>query len=175
MQPVRKELELRKLQIDMMGDLDDDMSDQIRAAFSNRGPQGNPRSPRGGAGWQRLLEERFKAIQQIRDQGEKLARVILDSDQTARFGQVRLQYEGTRALARRQFRDQLGVTDEQFKKIRGLLPAQNDRSTLGRPEKNLDESVLALLSEEQQVKLRELRGQVFEFPLQPPSRFRRSR
>ena len=170
MPPVHKELDLRKLQIEMLGDLRSDMSDQFRAAFSSGG-RGRPRGPGGSEGSQRT-RDRDNAVQKIRVRGEKLASVILDADQTKRFHQVRLQYEGTRALSRRPFRDQLGVTDEQFKKIEVLLPAPDDRSTLGRPEKNLDESVLALLSEEQQVKFKELRGETFELPLQLSPRFR---
>jgi len=178
MQPVRKELELRELQIEMLGDLETDMSDmseQILDTFFNNDPREDPRIPRGSERSGRRTQDRRKAIQKINSQGEKLAKVILDSDQTKRFSQVHLQYEGTRALGRQPFRDQLGVTDEQYKEIRGLLPPQDDRSTLGRPEKNLDQSVMALLSKEQQVKLKELRGKPFEFPLRWSPWYRRSR
>jgi len=170
MQPVREELELSELQIEMLGDLQTDLRIHLRAAYFNRGSRAAPRGQGNGG-----RPETTPDIQKIRDQGEKLAGIILDTDQTKRFRQVRLQYEGTRALGRRQFRDQLGVTDKQFEEIWVLLQKQDDRSTLGRPEKNLDESVLALLSEEQQVKFKELRGKAFEFPLRRSSGFGRPR
>ncbi|MAD81232.1 MAG: hypothetical protein CMJ50_10365 [Planctomycetaceae bacterium] len=176
MPPVRKELELRKLQIDMLDDLQADLGQQRRAAFFSGGPlelPGGRRGPEGsGQALQDGLDKMQAEVEKIRVQGEKLVTVILDSGQTNRLSQVRLQYEGTRALDRREFRDQLGVTDEQFKKIQELRRTEDDPSPLRRRQKKLDEPVLALLNQGQQVKFKELQGEAFEFPLPLPADLR---
>ena len=163
MPPVRKELQA-------------DLGQQRRAAFSSSGPLELPRGRRGPEGSEQALQDGLDKmhaeVQKIRLQGEKLVTVILNSGQTKRLSQVRLQYEGTRALDRREFRDQLGVTDEQFKKIQELRQTEDDPSPLRRRQKKLDEPVLALLNQGQQVKFKELQGEAFEFPLPLPADLR---
>ena len=89
MPPVRKELELRKLQIDMLDDLQADLGQQRRAAFFSGGPlelPGGRRGPEGsGQALQDGLDKMQAEVEKIRVQGEKLVTVILDSGQTNRL------------------------------------------------------------------------------------------
>ncbi len=180
MSPVRKELELSRLQIEMLDDLQADLGEQRRAVFSSSDPLRIPGDPAGQGGREdsdQAAKNRFDAMREatekIRAQGEKLVAVILDSNQSKRLQQLRLQDEGTRAFDRQELREQVGVTEAQFEQIKALRRTEDDPSlSRRRRQQKVDEAVLALLDEAQQAKFKELKGKVFEFPLQLPADFR---
>jgi len=174
---VRTELGMQPFQIEVLDDLQADLGEQRRAAFS--GDQGwDDAANRGGAELSdQAARERFDAmrtaVQSVRAQGEKLIAVILNADQNNRLNELRLQNEGTRALDRAELRAQLNVTDEQFEQIRQLRQAENEAGTTrSRRSKQLDARVLALLNPEQQVHFKALQGEAFEFPLVVPADLR---
>ena len=114
-----------------------------------------------------------EAAEKIRTQSEKLVAVILDSDQAKRLSELRLQDEGILAFDRREFRDQLGVTDRQFEKIREIRRVEVDTSlSRHRRQQKMSEAVLALLDQDQQARFKQLQGKAFEFPLQLPADLR---
>lgn len=171
MPAVRKEIGLRPLQIEILADLQADLGEQRRAAFSTGDPLGLPDFPG------RDSRDRFDAmrerIQNLRTQGEKLISVVLDANQNERLHQLRLQDEGTRALDRQEFREQLGVSDEQFEKIQTARRTEDDPSlSRRRRQKRVDDAVLGLLSQEQQAKFQEQQGEPFDFPLPLPADLR---
>lgn len=177
MPPVRKELGLSRLQIEMLDDLQADLGEQRRAVFSGGDPLRIPGDPAGSEESDQAGSDRFDAMREaaekIRAQGEKLVAVILDSGQSERLQQLRLQDEGTRAFDRQEFREQLGVTEAQFEQIREIRRTNDDPSlSRRRRQQKVDEAVLALLDEAQQAKFKELKGKAFMFPLQLPPDFR---
>ncbi len=170
MLPVRNEIGLRPLQIEMLDDLQADLAEQRRAVHAGAGRLEIPdqqRSPEAiDEATRQRLEAMRTAIQRTRQQSEQLIAVILDSQQAKRIEELRLQDEGTRALDRQELRDQLNVTDEQFREIQELrLAALNRSRSPGRRQRDLDRRVLELLTAEQQRKFIELQGEPFEFPL----------
>lgn len=180
MPPVRTELALRPLQIKTLEDLQADLGEQRRAVLSSGDPLGLSEGPGAGRdtdeperGTQARFEAMRDAAEKVRMQGEKLVTVILDDSQMKRLNQLRLQDEGARAFDRREFREQLGVTDEQYQQIQQLLRGEVDASLSRlRRQQKLNDAVLALLNQEQQIKFKELQGEAFEFPLQLPAELR---
>ena len=179
MPTVRKEIGLSASQIEILTDLQADLTAQRRVAFSSGGPLDSldPRRRPGSDNREQESRDRFdamrEAVEKIREQGEKLVAVILDKKQVTRLNQLRIQDEGTRALDRAAIREQVGVTDEQFAQIRDLRRADVD-PTLSRRRRQqlLDKDVLALLDEGQRAKFNELKGPAFEFPLPLPADLR---
>jgi len=177
MPPIKKELALRPIQIEMLSDLQADLTEQRRAAFSRDDSFDFPGGRRGNENSDQAERDRFNAMresaQKIRVQGETLIAVILDTNQMKRLNQLRLQDEGARAFDRQEFRDQLKVTEEQFKKLQEIRQADFDSSrSRQRRRQKLDEAMLAVLDSEQRSKFDELQGEAFAFPLPLPADLR---
>ena len=172
MPQVSKELGLRNTQLEMLNDLRADLGEQQRAVFSGSRPVDIPADP-GRVDPEQAVRDRYDAIQadilKIHRQGEKLIAVILDPKQTERLNQLRLQEEGSRALIREEIREKLELTDEQFAKLQALGQVSRDPSASRRRlQQKLDQDMQAVLSEAQQVKFKELKGDPFQFPLSVP-------
>lgn len=177
MPTIRKELALRPLQIEMLDDLRADLTEQRRVAFSNGSALDLPRGRREDEESNQAMQDRINAFREyarkIRLQGERLISVVLSSDQLERLNQLRLQDEGTRAFDRAEFREQLKVTDEQYKKLQELRRAAFDPSrSQQRRQQKFDQAMLAVLDDEQRSKFDELQGEAFAFPLPLPADLR---
>ncbi len=156
MQPVRKEIELRPLQIQMLDDLQADLLQQHGVSMGGRRRPGQPS----------FDPEARTRIEAIYKQGEQLIAVILDEAQARRLDELRLQDEGVRAFDRQELRQALELSDEQFEKIGELRrQAAGGSRSPARREEALKGDVLDLLTDEQRARLKEMQGEDFEFPL----------
>ena len=174
---VQKELGLEKQQLEFLGDLQTDLSEQRRGAFPRGGQEANRgENERAGeaerqARSERLRQEFFETMQAFTRQSEELVAVVLEPEQMNRLNEIRLQSEGTRALNRPDFVQLLGVTNEQLEEIRKIQRAgQGSRADRRRnrrtreQQQEIDADRLALLNDEQKAKWEAMKGKEFNFP-----------
>lgn len=149
---------------------------------------------RGGFNFQELQslsqEERAKRMQEFREKAEAAGKAleekmdkILKPEQLARLKQLSLQRQGALALLRPEVAKDLGLTEEQRKKMQGIAEAarpsggqnfqdlsQEERGKLMAENRERQEKaqteLLAVLSDEQKTKFAELKGTEFKFPQQ---------
>ena len=106
-----------------------------------------------------------------KDGPEERLRAILTPEQAVRLRQIRLQREGARAIRRPDVAKELGLTDEQFAKLRPNPPmppkegeAPKPPASGERPDlKAEDARLLGMLTEEQRAKWRAMLGKPFDF------------
>jgi Spy/CpxP family protein refolding chaperone len=122
-------------------------------------------------------EERQKIMDKMYADESKRVNAILNPDQQKRFRQISLQQEGPTAAARADVADELKLTDEQKKKVRELLVAQQEkqrelreaaggdfqaiREKMEALRKETNDKVTALLTDEQKNKWKEMVGTPF--------------
>jgi uncharacterized membrane protein len=142
---------------------------QMRSGFGNPGEAQNLSQ-----------EEREKRMEEFQKAGkafeEKLNK-ILKPEQQARLKQLNLQRQGAMALSQPELAKQLGLTEDQQKKIRGiqesgrpnfqdLSPEERQKlmAEIRERQEKVQGEVLAVLTDEQKAKYAELKGKEFTFP-----------
>ena len=162
MAEVQKELKIDAVQEKLLDALLDDLREQQRGAF-----QGGLNGPRGDREAQ--FQEFLRHMQKLNRQGEDLLTTIFEPEQRARFNQIRIQYEGVRALDRDEVAQVLGLTDTQLKVIREIRerdePPDGSRDReVRRPGQQSEADMLAVFTEEQKKKWEDMQGKAFVFP-----------
>lgn len=176
MPEVQKELNLGEEQIK-----------EVDAALEQIGPG------RGGFNFQELQnlseEDRQKRMEEMRAKAEEATKAaeekmnkILKPEQLARLKQLNLQRQGAMALSRPDIAKDLGLTESQQEKLRGIQASARPAGGGGRNQNLSDEErqklfaemrerqekaqadMLAVLTDEQKTKFAELKGKEFTFP-----------
>jgi hypothetical protein len=176
---VREEIELTEEQ-------QEEIRKVAEEARSNRQPRGERPNFRDMSD-----EEREKLFAEMRERAEKQAKEaketlseILMLPQMARLDQIAMQVQGVAVLANAEVAERIGLDDEQVKTIKTEI----DEATTGMREKireifsggggnregmrekiealrkDVDQEVLAKLTDEQRKKFEELKGEPFEMP-----------
>lgn len=159
---VQRELGFTEAQQKLVDQWLADAQDQFRASFGNFNFQ-ELRELTDEDREKRFTEMRARAEEAVRKSDEQLAK-ILDAKQIERLNQLRLQREGLAAFGRPEVAKQLRLTDEQQEKIREL---RTDPSAFfGPPEQRqqVQDEVLATLTDDQRAKWKELIGKEIRFP-----------
>ncbi|AMV20902.1 Spy/CpxP family protein refolding chaperone [Planctomyces sp. SH-PL14] len=176
MEAVQKELSITDEQKAALGKIQEEM----RASFQ-------------GFDFQALRdlseEERNKKMEEFRKKGQESAKKVegqvkelLNEEQWARLGELRIQREGVSALSREEVAKDLALTDEQKEKIAKLSESLRPQFGRGGPgggggggeRPNFEEmraqrektegEVMAVLTDDQKAKLEKMKGEKFEFP-----------
>jgi len=167
---VQQELKLTEEQRDKVSAL----SEQLREKFRGLGQELRGLSP----------EEREKRVQAVNEEVEKELAKVLKKEQLQRLRQIALQVEGLAALARPEIAKQVGLTEEQQRKIEEILREANekrralfqqgppaDRQAMFREMQKIrewvDEQIGKLLTEQQKKKWQELIGEPFKLEFRP--------
>jgi DNA-binding MarR family transcriptional regulator len=167
---VQQELKLTEEQRDKVSAL----SEQLREKFRGLGQELRGLSP----------EEREKRVQAVNEEVEKELAKVLKKEQLQRLKQIALQVEGLAALARPEIAKQVGLTEEQQRKIEEILREANekrralfqqgppaDRQAMFREMQKIrewvDEQISKLLTEQQKKKWQELIGEPFKLEFRP--------
>ena len=110
-------------------------------------------------------------FQELYENGEKLLATIFETEQAARLNQLRIQYEGVRALDRSEVAQALALSQTQRQAIQEIRQsgAQSYGDQAARERVQTD--MIAVFSGDQKEKWEELTGAAFKFP----ERRRRSR
>ena len=168
MTEVQKELNVNDIQEKLLDALVSDLREQQRSAF-RRGFNG----PRGDRDEQ--LREVRRHMQELNAQGEKLMATIFESEQQVRFNQLRVQYEGVRALDRDEISKALGLTDTQLQVIREIRESDDGSRDGGvrRSGQEREADIVAVFTKEQKEKWDHMQGETFAFPPRPRSYGRR--
>lgn len=180
---VRAEIELTEEQ-------QDDVRKAAEEARDNRPPRGERPNFREMSDEEReqfFAEMRERAEKRAQEAKEQLAEILLPH-QLERLDQIALQIQGVGALANAEVAKKIGLDDEQVKtiqtemqearngmreKIREMFAAgdrEGMREKIEALRKEVDEQVLAKLTDEQREKFAELKGEPFDMPA---SMFRR--
>lgn len=120
-------------------------------------------------------EQRAK-FREMRTASDKVVADILKPEQTKRLKQITLQQEGSRALAEPEVAQALNLTDDQKTKLRTIAEesgrqmrelfqgGQNTgaREKLAELRKSTNDKAMAVLTDEQKSKLKELQGEPFK-------------
>lgn len=120
-------------------------------------------------------EQRAK-FREMRTASDKVVADILKPDQAKRLKQIALQQEGARALAEPEVAQALNLTDDQKTKLRGVAEesakqmrelfqgGQNAgaREKLQELRKSSNDKAMAVLTDDQKAKLKELQGEPFK-------------
>ncbi len=141
--------------------------DEIAARVREAGPQ---RGQGGGEANREQLRERMQAMSRVVAEEEKKLDEVLDEQQKKRLDQISLQVTGVRALMRDEVASKLELSDEQKEKVQAALRAQRGQGGGDRPDpaafrerrEQLEQQVMAVLSDEQKQKWEELKGEAFE-------------
>jgi Spy/CpxP family protein refolding chaperone len=176
MPAVQTELKVTDEQKTKIQDLRTTMRDKMREAMnSGDGPpdfQNMSQEER-----QKAMGEMRKKMQPITKEFDEQAVKILDADQVARAKQLQLQREGGSALAREEVAKKLELTDDQTSKVKKLQeslakPPQFDpngdmQAQFQKMRENVTKTqkdMLAVLTDEQTTKWKEMCGKPFTFP-----------
>ena len=165
MPEIRKEVDLRKEQNELIDALLVDVRAQFRRSFEGVNPF------RDGIAGAR------KKVNAIAKRFDGLLEVVLEPAQHKRLKQLQLQREGLQALDRPDFQKQLEVQEAQLKEIQELLTegrkriedAGGDRKAAEQHRAQLERDVMKLLSDQQKDKWIAMKGKTYQFP---PSRER---
>jgi Spy/CpxP family protein refolding chaperone len=165
---VQEELKLTEEQVKQLKEISQKMIKQMEELKDLKGPT------------------RFdKMVEKFREADEAVSSV-LRPEQRKRLKQLALQMQGLRALATPEVAKELSLTDEQKKKIQEALEGARkqapDREDFDTPEfraearqrmaelmKKTREKVLAMLTDEQRVKWKEMLGEPFKGDFGPAS------
>ncbi len=175
MEEVQKELELTDEQIEKVVGPAAQINDDLRA---------EAREIMQGGGDQSEVAELVKEMQE--KEGELIAK--LNDEQKSRLKQLHYQRLGSGLLMDEGAQKDLEITDEQKEKITEASAAMRDKMMALREggdreaamakmpalQEELQKSLDAVLTEEQNEKLVELKGEAFEFPERQPREGRRS-
>ena len=121
-------------------------------------------------------DEARQKMQELNKEGQKIVKEILKEDQQKRLDQVSLQVQGGRALARPEIAKKLGITEDQQGKIKEELtaarekmqelfqdgPSDETRKKVQELNKQVGEKILAMLTDEQKTKWKEMTGKDFK-------------
>lgn len=163
---VQKELKLTDTQKSKLEEMRNAMMEEMRGSFQPGGDR----------------EAMMKQVQEMMKKADKEALAVLDDSQKKRLKELWIQRSGNRIVANEDMQKELGLSDEQKSKIKGLQDAQNaanqeifqkmqngeiDRTEI-RPlmEKNnkaLDEELGKVLTADQSAKLKAMGGTPFKF------------
>jgi hypothetical protein len=147
--------------------LEADFMDQRRAMLEEDASL--PRDPRGQIEW---LEQTRARLEEFNRRGEQLVSIILEPEQSNRLDELRLQREGVAAFNRSEVLDKLELTEEQRKQVADILK----RSSTPRRQVFLrfqltseelaeqEQRILAVMTDTQQARWKELQGKAFQFP-----------
>jgi Spy/CpxP family protein refolding chaperone len=125
------------------------------------------------------IQEFAKQAQERAKEADKAIAEILKPEQLKRFKQISLQQRGAGAISDPEVAEALKLTDEQKGKVKDINESlAKDAREAGRGEdgrkkreelrKSADEKVMAILSEEQKTKLKELGGEPFKGEIKRP-------
>jgi hypothetical protein len=172
---VQKELAITDAQKKQVEELLKEVQEQTRGAFGRGGgAKDESREDRK----KRFEEQRAKLEEASKKSEEKLAK-ILDAKQMERWNQLKLQRDGAASLSQPEIAKQLGLSEEQLKKIRDIQEAARPgRGGSGGPDgdpqdflKKIREArdkaqtdTLAVLTSEQKTKWTAMQGKEFKFP-----------
>ena len=171
---VQKEIGVTEAQQKQVDEIVKELQEQARASFGGRGGgDGQSKEDRK----KRSEEGRAKAEENAKKSEEKLAKV-LDAKQMERLNQLRLQRDGVTALGRTEIAKQLGLSEEQQKKVREIQDAARPEGRGGPPDGDREEffkkmrekrekaqtDILAVLTTEQKTKWTAMQGKEFKFP-----------
>ena len=134
---VQEDLELNRRQTKLIKALEDDVLSQLRSRVRTNFERSDTKTSK---------QDEVLA---------KLRRTILEDDQTRRFSQLMLQFEGLYAIENEDFAKKLKLTDEQRTKIRRVRRADNPINAL-----DLVDSIVA---DDQLDMWQESLGREFEF------------
>lgn len=129
-------------------------------------------------------EEREKRLQAVNEEVEKELAKVLRKQQLTRLKQIALQVEGLAALGRTEVAKQVGINEEQQRKIQEILreaaekrralfqqgPPADPQATFQEMRKIrewVDEQISKLLTEQQRKRWQKLIGEPFKFEFQP--------
>jgi hypothetical protein len=115
---VQQELKLSQAQIELLGQVRQQMGEKMRDLFQQGGER------RGGSPQDR--QRRMAEFQKLRESYDKQALEILDHKQAARLKQLRIQRRGIRALGDKDVQDDLRLSGDQRSRIESTLQAERD-------------------------------------------------
>ena len=139
------------------------------------GPPGDRRGMRGQPGGEQGMQPRMGMGP---DQMDQKLRGILSDSQMKRLKELRLQRDGAMALSRKDIADQVGLSDDERLKIRGMIDEARDsmrpdqggqpgqppsRQEMEEMHKKLNDQILSTLSSKERSKWEELCGKPFKF------------
>ena len=167
---VQDELGATSQQRELLESLQSDLTDQRRGMGRGRG--GGPPGTRQGNTGPEQMRQRFQTLSR---QGEKLVMAVLEPSQVERLRQLRLQWEGTRALERDAVVKSLGLSESQIEKIRGIRADRSSSPSGGETRSptsqqrqawraRSDTRVMAVLSDEQKQNWEKMKGKQFDLP-----------
>lgn len=132
-----------------------------------------------GEFFQKMREE---AVKKAAEMKEKLEEVLFP-EQTSRLEQIALQVRGVQALNDDDVATELGITDDQKKELEEVRDSMreemgakaremfanrgegdNPREAIAEFRKAMETKILAVLTDEQQTKFEEMKGEKFEMP-----------
>jgi hypothetical protein len=161
---VQRELSLSSEQNELVQLLFQDISNQRRAVFQPSSLEAGDENDRG---------TRWERLRRMEEHSERLFGTVLNTDQAKRLSQLRVQWDGLRALGRPDFAEQLELSQEQLQQIYQICEIrQADREALDNPLRRIRRSrleelrdpILAVLTEQQRNRWKELEGAKFAFP-----------
>ncbi len=165
---VQKELHIDARQQQLLEALVADLGDQQRGLF--RGGFDEPREPDDGNS---RFERTRSRWQELNRQSERLILAVFEPKQAERLIQLRLQFEGMRALDRAEFLEAIGLTDAQKEQIRQMRDRESADREAARDQAPsggdvLEADVMAVLTDEQKAKWEQMKGEPFAFPEEFP-------
>jgi len=178
MPEVQQELKMTPPQIEKLNAKQDEVRNAMQEAFQGAGGP--------GAFGNMSPEEREKLFAKVREIQSKAVADILDSTQQKRLRQLEIQMQGAAALNNPEVATALGITADQRTKIaavqREAMEAQRaamqgidfrnmsdeDRQKLGarmqEARRQTEAKILALLTDAQRARFKEMQGAPFKFP-----------
>lgn len=169
---VRTELATTSEQNSKIDELSDDLREQARDAFGDFQNQSDAQR-----------EEARRKLEEVGKQGDEKLAAILKPEQLDRLNQLKLQREGTTALARPEVADKLGLSQEQKDSVAKTIEAYRSQSSFPsnfrdlsdeERDKYFDEArqrrekvqaeLLALLTDQQKTNWEAMQGEKFTFP-----------
>jgi hypothetical protein len=176
---VQADLKLTSEQKDKLDAIRTKSMEKMREVFT-AGGGGNGGGGGGGRGFQ-LSDEQRKTMEKMNEETTKEVNAVLTPDQVKRVRQIGIQLAGTRAVMSAEVAKEIGVSEEQSKKIADLATKQREANQaiqekvrageLDREEaqakregnnKVLDEEINKVLTDAQKAKLKELAGPEFK-------------
>lgn len=177
---VQTELKMTPPQIEKLQAKGQEMQEKMRELFQ------------GGGGQNATQEERMALMAKMQEMQAKAVADILDTKQMKRFRELEIQQMGPNAVNRPEIAKELGVTEEQKNKMREIQRAQGEamreifqgaqggggftpemREKMQALQKSTQEKQMAVLTPEQQKKLKAMGGEPFKFPAFGPGQGRR--
>ncbi len=169
---VQKDLKLTDDQKKAVAKIQEDNQAAMRARMESM------RSGGGGGGDREAMMAEFQKMQKETDAKVK---AVLTPEQQTRLKQINIQLGGSRVVLREDGQKQLGLPDEQKKKLTALQTAMNEANQAimqrmrdqeitreevqelqAKNNKTMDDEIAKVLTAEQKTKLEEMKGAKFE-------------